>query len=339
MRNQYSSKGVAIALLALGLNGCGGNQSALNPQGVEADRLASLIWFFTAVCGAVWILVLAILLVAILRRRSVLQPSEPLQLDEAWEKRTSIVVGGLVAITTVILVVFTISSYLATRTLAAPGEALAIEVTGHQWWWNVKYDNPDPTQVFETANELHVPVGKPVRLDLKAADVIHSFWVPSLTGKQDLIPGQENILSFTAKHPGKYRGQCAEFCGWQHAHMAFFVVVDSPDDFQLWRVAQLKGAKTSAADGPFAGAEIFMQRGCALCHTVRGTPAGGRTGPDLTHIAGRSTIAAGTLVNTSSNLKSWIAHPQKIKPGSKMPEVPLTTPELDALVAYLGSLD
>jgi cytochrome c oxidase subunit 2 len=339
MRNHHPSKGIATALLALGLNGCGGNQSALNPQGIEADRLASLIWFFTAVCGAVWILVLAILLVAILRRRSVPPPREPLRLDGAWEKRTSIVVGGLVALTTLILVVFTILSYLATRSLAAPDEALAVEVTGHQWWWNVKYENTDPTQVFETANELHVPVGKPVRVDLQAADVIHSFWVPSLTGKQDLIPGQENIISFTAERPGKYRGQCAEFCGWQHAHMAFFVIVDSPDDFQLWRSAQLKEANTRAAEQSSAGPEIFMQRGCALCHTIRGTAAGGRTGPDLTHIAGRSTIAAGTLINNSSNLKSWIAHPQQIKPGNKMPEVPLTAPELDALVAYLGSLD
>jgi cytochrome c oxidase subunit 2 len=301
--------------------------------------LASLIWFFIAVCGAVWVLVLAILLIAVLRPRSALQPLDPLRLDETSEKRTLIIVGGLVAVTTIILVVFTISSYLATRSLAAPGETLAVEVTGHQWWWDIKYENLDPTQVFATANELHVPVGKPVKVDLKAADVIHSFWVPSLTGKQDLIPGQENILSFTAERAGKYRGQCAEFCGWQHAHMAFFVMVDSPDDFQLWRAAQLKEAKRSAANRPSAGAEIFMQRGCALCHTIRGTAAGGKTGPDLTHIASRSTIAAGTLANTSSNLKSWIAHPQNIKPGNKMPEVPLSSPELDVLVAYLGSLD
>jgi cytochrome c oxidase subunit 2 len=311
----------------------------LNPQGVEAEHLASLIWFFIAVCGVVWLLVVLSLVPVVLRHRSVQPLPDPLSVDRRFEQKASLVVASLIALTAIILVVLTISSYLTTRGLAAPTEeALAVEVTGHQWWWNIKYENRDPSQVFETANELHVPVGKPVKIDLKAADVIHSFWVPTLTGKQDLIPGQDNILSFTAKRVGKYRGQCAEFCGWQHAHMAFFVVADSVDDFEAWRVAQLKLAVSGPADKLPLGAEIFMERGCALCHTIRGTLAGARTGPDLTHLASRSTIAAGMLTNTSANLKIWIAHPQKIKPGNKMPEVPLTKPELAALVAYLRSL-
>ena len=154
-----------------------------------------------------------------------------------------------------ILVAFTFLSYLATRGLAASSEALAIEVTGYQWWWNVKYESPDPSQVFDTANEIHVPVGRPVKIDLKAADVIHSFWVPNLTGKQDLIPGQDNVLSFTARRAGRYRGQCAEFCGWQHAHMAFLVIAESEADFEAWRAEQLKAANSPPApDAALAGA-------------------------------------------------------------------------------------
>jgi cytochrome c oxidase subunit 2 len=229
--------------------------------------------------------------------------------------------------------------------LAAPGEAaLIIEITGHQWWWDVKYKNPDPSQVFETANEIHVPIGRPVSIDLRAADVIHSFWVPNLTGKQDLIPGQDNVVSFTARRAGRYRGQCAEFCGWQHAHMAFWVIVQSADDFEAWRHVQLMAANPTPGDESEAqqvlkGKDTFITRGCALCHTIRGTDAGGRTGPDLTHLASRSTLAAGTLPNTKQDLIAWIADPQSIKPGNKMPKVPLDLSELDALGEYLRTLE
>ena len=225
-----------------------------------------------------------------------------------------------------------------------PANALAIEVTGYQWWWNVRYESSDSSQVFDTANEIHVPVGRPIRIDLRAADVIHSFWAPTLTGKQDLIPGQDNVLWFTARRVGQYRGQCAEFCGWQHAHMAFLVIAESEADFQAWRASQIKSANSaldpdaSLAGKSSQGEHIFMTRGCALCHAIRGTDACGRTGPDLTHLASRRTLAAGTLPNTKQDLLDWIADPQSIKPGNKMPKVPMDRSELDALSEYLRTL-
>ena len=327
---------VVIPGLALWLTGCGGQQSPLNPNGIEAEHLARLFWFFTAACAAVWGLVLIGLLAALYASRRRNDPiSDPLMLDANRERRMIYVVASLVGLTTIILIVFTFSSYLATKTLAASGEALKIEVTGYQWWWNVNYENPEPSQIFATANELHVPVGQPVKIDLKAADVIHSFWVPNLTGKQDLIPGQENVVSFTAQRVGTYRGQCAEFCGWQHAHMAFFVVAEQPTAFAAWRANQLAASTQPADEEAKLGKQIFLTRGCALCHTIRGTNAGGKSGPDLTHVASRLTLAAGTLPNSRGKLVEWIADPQKFKPGNKMPKVPLTQMELDALGVYL----
>ena len=194
---------------------------------------------------------------------------------------------------------------------------------------------PRPFAGLRHGRRDYVPVGRPVKIDLKAADVIHSFWVPNLTGKQDLIPGQDNVLSFTARRAGRYRGQCAEFCGWQHAHMAFVVIAESEDDFEAWRVEQLKAANSTSRPRNRAGSPgracLHDPRGCALCHTIRGTDAGGRTGPDLTHLASRRTLAAGTLPNTKQDLLAWIADPQSIKPGNKMPKVPLNRSELDAL--------
>jgi cytochrome c oxidase subunit 2 len=326
---------IAAAPVLLSLTGCGVAQSVLDPKGVQAERIAQLFWFFTAVSGLVWILVTLVLCLAIVRDRGALPAENPLLVDQTLDRRMGVIVGSLAGLTTAILVVFTMSSYLATRGLAASGDAIGIEVTGYQWWWNVKYENRDPSQIFETANELHIPVGRPIRITLKAADVIHSFWVPNLTGKQDLIPGQDNILSFTAKKAGKYRGQCAEFCGWQHAHMAFFVVAESREEFEAWRTSQLNAASAPSEKEAMLGEQIFMMRGCALCHTIRGTTAGGRTGPDLTHVASRLTLAAGTLPNSRENLVEWIADPQKFKPGNKMPKVALKEPELDAVAVYL----
>jgi cytochrome c oxidase subunit II len=328
-------RSLRTAPVLVALTGCSGAQSVLDPKGVQAERIAQLFWIFTAVCGVVWLLVTIVLCLTLVRGRGVLLRENPLLVDQTQDRRLAVIVGSLAVLTTAILVVFTVSSYLATRGLAAPDDAIGIEVTGYQWWWNIKYENPDPSQIFETANELHIPVGRPITIKLKAADVIHSFWVPNLTGKLDLIPGQDNVLSFTAKEAGKYRGQCAEFCGWQHAQMAFFVVAESPKQFDAWRASQLNAGSTPSAKEAVLGEAIFMTRGCALCHTVRGTTAGGRSGPDLTHVASRLTLAAGTLPNSHDNLAEWIADPQKFKPGNKMPKVALKQPELDAVVVYL----
>jgi cytochrome c oxidase subunit 2 len=317
--------------------GCAGQQSILAPQSPEAAHLSELFWFFTAICGSIWVLVIIGLGVAISRKYVNVDGSDRVMatFDHARERRTTFVVGALVAGTTAILVVFTVLSYFATRTLAAQNTSLNIEVTGHQWWWEITYSDKEPSRVFQTANEIHLPVGKSVNFTLRAADVIHSFWLPNLGGKQDLIPGQINTISFTPSHTGIYRGQCAEFCGLQHAHMALFVIVQSEADFEAWRAEQLRPAVNA---GPPQGEQVFFTRGCALCHTIRGTGAGGSLGPDLTHVATRDTLAAGTLPNSEHGLSAWLGDPQGVKPGNKMPKIPMHNGDLDTLEAYLRTL-
>jgi cytochrome c oxidase subunit 2 len=214
--------------------------------------------------------------------------------------------------------------------------ALTIEVIGHQWWWQFRYKSDDPAQTFETANEAHIPIGAPVRLEVRTQDVIHSFWIPALGEKIDLIPSQTNVTWFEAEKPGVYRGQCAEYCGQQHAHMAIAVVAETPEAFQAWRVAQLHPAE--AQQGGLIEGEALFQARCSACHTVRGTLAGGKLGPDLTHVASRLGIAANTLQNTTATLSGWIADPQRIKPGNKMPTLDLRASELGAIRRYVQSL-
>jgi len=206
---------------------------------------------------------------------------------------------------------------------------VTIRVTAQQWWWEVEYLSPEPWRIFTTADEIHIPVGQPVRVELRSADVIHSFWVPALSGKMDTIPTQENETWIQADVPGVYRGQCAEYCGRQHAHMAFLVTAEPPEQFEAWWQEQLKGAPMPPA--------AFMQN-CAVCHAVRGTPAQGRFGPNLSHLMQRKTIAAGTLPNTVGNLSGWISNPQRIKPGNEMPTLTLSTTELAAITSYLLTL-
>jgi cytochrome c oxidase subunit 2 len=209
---------------------------------------------------------------------------------------------------------------------------------GQQWWWQVIYADADPALSFQTANEIHIPVGQDVRIQLESADVVHSFWVPSLAGKQDLVPGRSNSLLLRAERPGIYRGQCAEFCGLQHSYMAMMVIADKPADYQRWIAAQRQnGVMPTDADAA-AGKLAFLSKPCAACHTVRGTPATGTTGPDLTHIGSRQTIAAGLFETTRGSLAAWIADPQTLKPGNNMPMVPLTSVELRDISAYMESL-
>jgi cytochrome c oxidase subunit 2 len=250
-----------------------------------------------------------------------------------------IVVVGSVAVTVVVITIFTLASYLTSRNLAFAGpDPLTIRVRGHQWWWEVTYPDALASQTFATANEIHIPVGRPVHIQLAAADVIHSFWVPSLAGKQDLIPGRDNEIAFIARRSGIYRGQCAEFCGFQHARMAVFVMAEEPEAFETWRRSQLQEAVTPSGNEQQTGQKVFAARACSTCHTIRGTSAAGKLGPDLTHIASRKAIAAGVLENTRGSLAAWIADPQTIKPGNNMPMVPLSADELNALSAYMTSL-
>jgi cytochrome c oxidase subunit 2 len=264
---------------------------------------------------------------------------QPRQDSAARANRKTVIVSGLTGLTVVILTIFTLLSFYATRGFAWHAtNVLTIKITGRQWWWDIEYQNDDPQQVFQTANEIHIPVGRPVTLDLEAGDVIHSFWVPNLMGKQDMIPGRKNFLTIQADKPGLYRGQCAEFCGLEHAHMAILVFAQSQQAFEAWRRRQLAPAQTPGAPERLAGRKIFLSHPCAACHAISGTDAGGRLGPDLTHFGGRATIAAGLFRNTAQELDTWLADPQSVKPGANMPKVELSRSERAQLVAYLEGL-
>jgi cytochrome c oxidase subunit 2 len=306
-------------------------QSALDPAGPVAAGLHGLFWLFAAICGAVWLLVVVFAGFAVLRRdRATAGQSE---------RRAGIIVGICVALTAVIITGFTLVSYAATRGISQhEPDALVIQVRAYQWWWQITYPDAQPSRSFITANEIHIPVGRPVRMELSAEDVIHSFWVPNLGGKHDLIPGRENTITLTADQPGLYRGQCAEFCGLQHAHMAFIVIAESPAAFDAWRDSQRGAARAPQSDEEHRGRALIESKACGSCHTVRGTQASGTLGPDLTHVAGRQTIAAGMLPLTRGALAAWIADPQTIKPGNNMPLVPLAADDLQAISAYLASL-
>jgi cytochrome c oxidase subunit 2 len=217
---------------------------------------------------------------------------------------------------------------------APPDKALTIELAGHQWWWEMRYPDGQVT----TANELHIPAGQPVHLILTSADVIHSFWAPELHGKIDLTPGRTSSFWIEARQPGVYRGLCAEYCGDQHAKMAFLVIAEPPDQFAAWLERQRQAAPAPTDPLAQQGLLVFQRAGCVLCHTIRDAQIATTTGPDLTHLAERRTIAAGALANTRDNLASWLKDPQAIKPGTTMPTPDLTTEELQALLAYLESL-
>ena len=225
----------------------------------------------------------------------------------------------------------------ALDTLRTP-DALRIQVTGNQWWWDVQYENAVPSLRVTTANEIHIPVGRAIRFDLLSTDVIHSLWIPNLQGKIDLVPGRLNELWLRADQAGVYRGQCAEYCGLQHAKMALVVVAEPPATSSAgWpRIAPRRRRRRRAEQQ--RGREVFERGPCAMCHAIAGTTAGGRSAPDLTHIASRSTIGAGTLPNTRGHLAGWVADPQQIKPGNRMPPPGLTGEELQAVLAYLESL-
>ncbi|EJC84044.1 cytochrome c oxidase, subunit II [Rhizobium leguminosarum bv. trifolii WSM2297] len=323
---------VALACI-LFLSGCAGPQSALDANGPSALALENLIFLFVAVCGIVFVLVMGVMTWALLRRAT--RPPGGLQTERSMGR----VVAGAVVATFAVITFLTAASFYATASLdRAKANPAMIVVRGQQWWWQFTYLDANPAKTFQTANELHIPVGADVRLRLEASDVIHSFWVPNLTGKQDLVPGRENALTLHASRPGVYRGQCAEFCGLQHSHMALLVVAEAPEDYARWLEAQ-RGAAAAPVDGDAAaGKLVFMSKPCAACHTIRGTEASGTTGPDLTHVGSRSTIGAGLLENTRGSVAAWIADPQTLKPGNNMPLVPVTSEELRQLSAYMREL-
>jgi cytochrome c oxidase subunit 2 len=328
----------ALALAApLGLAGCGGWQSALNANGASAIGLKQLIILIVAVCSVVWMLVMIALVRALWRDRE--ERQRPTDIRPEAARRMGLVVTVAMAATAIVIGGFTVQSFFTTRAISAIGpDDLLIKVSGLQWWWNVQYFGATPAENFSTANEIHIPVRRNVRLHLEGDDVIHSFWVPSLAGKQDLIPGRPNDLALRAERPGVYRGQCAEFCGMQHAHMGVLIVAEPQADFDQWMRSQRQRAVQPGPGEAGEGKEIFLSKPCAACHSVRGTTASGTSGPDLTHVGSRKYIGAGLFETTRGSLAAWIADPQTLKAGNNMPLVPLTADELRAVSAYLASL-
>ncbi len=318
-----------------------GVHDALASAGLQAAHIGSL-WNLTVfICTAVFCAVLLGLAFALWRsgRASERDPADVAS-NERHERGPYRSVLWSAAVSIVLLLVLVVASVATDRALArmSLADAVNIEVTGHQWWWEVRYRGAQASDTFTTANELHVPVGRPVVIQLDADDVIHSLWVPSLAGKKDLIPGRTALIQFRADQPGRYRGQCAEFCGYQHAFMAFEVIADPPAAFDAWQAAQRQPAKEPGDATTRRGRDVFLGSACVMCHAIEGTTAGARKAPDLTHVGSRTTIAAGTLPNRPAELARWIANPQDFKPGANMPATPLSSSDMDALVAYLGSL-
>lgn len=329
----------AAAALLLAIGGCESslNLSALDPAGPLAERTRDLAWFAFAAAGVVYVATVGALFWALWRSRRRERDGDPPPADSQRKMTRSVSLA--VAATVVILLIFFFVDMSVERTLRDPRaeHPLTIEVVGHQWWWEVRYGGA-PQEHLTTANEIHIPTGRPVQLELSSSDVIHSVWVPSLAGKKDLIPGYKDTLWFQADVPGIYRGQCAEFCGHQHAKMGLLVIAEHPDSFARWQDRMRRPASPPADSGALRGQEVFMTRQCMLCHNIEGTPAGSVAGPDLTHVASRLTIAAGSLENTRENMARWIRDPQGVKPGAQMPQPELTPAELEALVAYLEAL-
>ncbi|HEX6670110.1 MAG TPA: cytochrome c oxidase subunit II, partial [Gemmatimonadales bacterium] len=303
------------------------------PQALLLDRLGGMMYVIAALA---FVVVVVALLVAVFRPRREAAGVEAPGAERRMAMAVAIAAGGTVA--TLVAVLFL--SFGTGRQLAAtpPSDALQVRVTGRQWWWEVEYRDSVPNRWATTANEIHVPVGRPVVFELRGGDVIHSFWVPNLGVKRDMIPGQETSVWFRADSAGVYRGLCAEFCGYQHAQMAFLVVAEPPEQFAAWLDRQRDTARTPADSQALRGQEVFLASSCVMCHAIGGTPAGSRVGPNLTHVAGRRTLAAGTLPNTRGHLAGWIIDPQQIKPGARMPPSAIRPQDLQALLAYLETL-
>jgi len=298
-------------------------------HGADADRINVLWWLMLAISVAVFVVVLAFLAYALFRKRDPAAPSilERRPLASLW----FILSGGAVVPLVILVVVWGFTLHVMASQDSLGSDAVRIDVNAQQFWWQVTY----PDQQFTTANEIHIPVGKTVEIRLTSPDVIHSFWVPQLNRKIDMIPGRRNQVELFASKPGRYRGQCAEFCGVQHAHMELIVVAEPRARFDQWLRTQ--GTPTSSA-GAGAGLQLFLSKGCANCHDIRGTAARAHVGPDLTHVGSRATLAAGTIPNDRAHLTAWLRDPQQLKPGAKMPRLPLSAHDIATLVAYLEGL-
>jgi len=309
----------------------------LNAAGNRADVILPLTWFTLIVSVLVCVVIAALLWIGIQRRAQASTDIRSVPIQRGGNGLRWISVGLMIsAVPLLITLVWTMVA-LAKASGPPNAPALTLDVTGHQWWWEVRYNSPQPAEIFTTANEIHIPTGVPVLVRLHGADVIHSFWVPKLSGKTDTIPGQTNSSWLQARAPGRYRGACTEFCGSQHANMGLEVVAQPQPQFERWRAAQIEAAPDPTSQAQTRGQALVEYR-CGLCHEVRGTRAGAVSAPDLTHLMSRRLIAAGTIPNTPGNLAAWIQNPQALKPNTLMPNQYLSGEQLSDVLAYLETL-
>lgn len=323
--------GLPLLLLALPLAGCSSTQSILEPASTNAREITGLFYTIFYVALAIFIVVEGLLVYFVVRY----QRRAGTELPEQIHGNTPVEIAWTLAPALVLAVVFvlTIRTMTAVNITAQPASNLNVRVIGHQWWWEYQY--PDLNIV--TANDLHIPVGEVVHITLESDNVIHSFWVPQLTGKTDVVPGHQNTTWLRAETAGEYHGQCAEFCGAQHAHMLFEVIAQPRADFDAWAKQQQTPPAAPSADAA-RGADVFAKGACIGCHTIQGTKGQGKVGPNLTHFGSRLTIGAGVLNNTPENLALWLKNPQAVKPENDMPNLGLSDVDIQSLVAYLESL-
>ena len=306
----------------------------LAPQGPVAARIADLSWFMMLLGTLIYVGVMIYFMYAIWGKRGydlkeeLKRPNEGNGIVLTWG-------AGFTGLILVVLFGMNIATMRSNNSISNNRAELVIEVIGHQWWWEVQY----PEQGFETANEIHIPAGHPVTLRLRTKDVIHSLWIPELSGKLDLLPNQVNELTLESSRTGEFWGECAEFCGTQHAKMQLMIIVQTEEEFAAWLEHQQTVPPPPEDELTFEGREIFLGSACVYCHAVAGTNASSDLGPDLTHLASRRTLGAGILENTPGNLAGWVIDAQAIKPGNHMPPMDLSGVELQALLAYLETLE
>jgi cytochrome c oxidase subunit 2 len=316
-------------------------QDALRPFGVQAEHIGRLWNLTLGLCTVVFVLVLGACLYALWRAPRAGAGTPPdLSSLAGPEPRIWRTVKWATAAATAGLLVLLVGDVLTSRALAQLPlrGAVNIELVGHQWWWEARYKDADASREFSTANELHIPVGRPVVVTLRSNDVIHSLWIPNLQGKKDLIPGRTATMRLRADRAGSYRGQCAEFCGLEHAMMALLVEAEPNERYEAWAARQRQPALEPKEASAQRGREVFLSKSCVMCHTISGTTANAKLGPDLTHLASRRTIASGMFPNNRGHLAGWIADPQSLKPGVNMPANALNPDDLQALLAYLETL-
>lgn len=329
---------LSIISLVGAFTACHGPQSILRPAGPAAGNLAQMGWVVFLLFSVITLIVVGILLFAVLRRTGSLETHAP------WNEgggHSWVWIGGF-AIPLIVLgglFVYTLHGMAEFPIHDGHQPHPDIQIIGHQWWWEIHYLEGDVSRHFVTANEIHIPSGRPMDIELESADVIHSFWVPALHGKMQLIPGKKNFIRIQAEQPGVYQGQCGLYCGEQHAHMRLLVVADEPDGYRAWFNQQLEPAVDPPDQYAQHGREVFQRSACSLCHTIGGTLAQGTVAPNLTHLASRARIAGNSYANNTANLEAWVTHAQSLKPGALMPNLTaFNGTDLQALVAYLQEL-